>query len=484
MHKAKSKKELEKRKLLGSRGITLIALVITIIVLLILAGVSIATLTGNNGILSQAQKASEETKIAEEKEQIGLAWNGATAVKQGQGAITASDIESQLSQNGVTNAEVSGDIVVKFEDEDGTSRWYKLENVGTITGPYDSEEEVPTAMTLIAMYNQAITDNCTNEDGLCTREDHLHIGDYVNYKPANNAPCTVDRNKTGMDFDQTYNVDSNLKWRVLGLDEKTGNVKLIAETIVKDEAITTYMDYPIENTPYFDIGGAAAYVYGPDEMDKIAELYYNEEYAEEARSIKIEDINEAVRMTDGKGNLDEEKVKQYNALVPIVNALQYGEKYGPFENQWTPEDWVKEDKPTSSVGSRPEDKITGYAYIIGNNTGISTQGEVDPPDFENLPMITIENQTLKSLLFDNTEFGTGNSYWLASSGVIVRSFEDYASFGPGGVANSNGMTTATTLSNAFDSVGTEIPYSGYAGIRPVVILKSNINKDQIQKVTE
>lgn len=97
MHKAKSKKELEKRKLLESRGITLIALVITIIVLLILAGVSIATLTGNNGILSQAQKASEETKIAEEKEQIGLAWNGATAVKQGQGAITASDIESQLS---------------------------------------------------------------------------------------------------------------------------------------------------------------------------------------------------------------------------------------------------------------------------------------------------------------------------------------------------------------------------------------------------
>ena len=51
------------------RGITLIALVITIIVLLILAGVSIAMLTGNNGILSQAQKASEETKIAEEKEQ-------------------------------------------------------------------------------------------------------------------------------------------------------------------------------------------------------------------------------------------------------------------------------------------------------------------------------------------------------------------------------------------------------------------------------
>ena len=40
------------RKTKENKGITLIALVITIIVLLILAGVSIATLTGNNGILT------------------------------------------------------------------------------------------------------------------------------------------------------------------------------------------------------------------------------------------------------------------------------------------------------------------------------------------------------------------------------------------------------------------------------------------------
>ena len=39
----------------NSKGITLIALVITIIVLLILAGVSIAMLTGDNGLLSQAK---------------------------------------------------------------------------------------------------------------------------------------------------------------------------------------------------------------------------------------------------------------------------------------------------------------------------------------------------------------------------------------------------------------------------------------------
>lgn len=48
------------------RGITLIALVITIIVLLILAGVTIATLTGENGILTKASEASQKTEVANE----------------------------------------------------------------------------------------------------------------------------------------------------------------------------------------------------------------------------------------------------------------------------------------------------------------------------------------------------------------------------------------------------------------------------------
>ena len=50
------------------KGITLIALVITIIVLLILAGVSIAMLTGENGILTQAKRAKEETERAAKEE--------------------------------------------------------------------------------------------------------------------------------------------------------------------------------------------------------------------------------------------------------------------------------------------------------------------------------------------------------------------------------------------------------------------------------
>ena len=59
----------------NNKGITLIALVITIIVLLILAGVSIAMLTGQNGILTRATDSNTETIQAEVEEKINLALN-------------------------------------------------------------------------------------------------------------------------------------------------------------------------------------------------------------------------------------------------------------------------------------------------------------------------------------------------------------------------------------------------------------------------
>ena len=62
----------QKRIQKNSKGITLIALVITIIVLLILAGVTIATLTGDNGILGKANEAKTKSDIVEVKEQAQL----------------------------------------------------------------------------------------------------------------------------------------------------------------------------------------------------------------------------------------------------------------------------------------------------------------------------------------------------------------------------------------------------------------------------
>ena len=72
--KIKQKNTIESVKK-SNNGITLIALVITIILLLILAGVTIVTLTGDNGILTKAADAKDSNSIGNEKEKIALGYN-------------------------------------------------------------------------------------------------------------------------------------------------------------------------------------------------------------------------------------------------------------------------------------------------------------------------------------------------------------------------------------------------------------------------
>ena len=76
-----------------NKGITLIALVITIIVLLILAGVSIAMLSGDNSILSNATKARRDKAIGDVKEQVLLAVNTAYT------DYHAADVLNELAEN-------------------------------------------------------------------------------------------------------------------------------------------------------------------------------------------------------------------------------------------------------------------------------------------------------------------------------------------------------------------------------------------------
>ena len=122
----------EKGKNMRNKGITLIALVITIIVLLILAAVSIATLTGENGILTRAQDAKTNTEIAEEKEAIGLAYNGVMAENKGNG-VSSGELEIELHNNGRTDAHATGEnpITVTFD----SGRSYTVDSNGNISNP-------------------------------------------------------------------------------------------------------------------------------------------------------------------------------------------------------------------------------------------------------------------------------------------------------------------------------------------------------------
>lgn len=87
-----------KTRILKSKtsGITLIALVVTIIVLLILAGISIAMLTGNNGILERATEARNLTDSNQIKERIQLAELSAKV--DGKGILTYSKLNEELTK--------------------------------------------------------------------------------------------------------------------------------------------------------------------------------------------------------------------------------------------------------------------------------------------------------------------------------------------------------------------------------------------------
>ena len=69
-----------------NNGITLIALVVSIIVLLILAGISISMLSGENGILNRATEAKRTYQISSEKEAISL-------------IVASSQIDTSLGNN-------------------------------------------------------------------------------------------------------------------------------------------------------------------------------------------------------------------------------------------------------------------------------------------------------------------------------------------------------------------------------------------------
>ena len=93
-----------------NKGITLIALIITIIVLLILAGVSISLVVGENGILGRAVTSKEKSEVAEAKERVWLEVDGSYDET---GKINLDDLNNGLMNN-------LEDVYLKVQNDDGT----------------------------------------------------------------------------------------------------------------------------------------------------------------------------------------------------------------------------------------------------------------------------------------------------------------------------------------------------------------------------
>ena len=281
-------KTKNKRNYLKQNGITLIALVVTIVVLLILAGVSINAVFGQDGIIQKAKDAQNRMDEA-----------------------TKNDIDSINSLNEWIDGKINGTT--------GSG--------GTVEGEEGS---------LLAMYQKAQKDGCDNAGGKCNDATHLHIGDYVDYKNPTSGTAEVTSTESGLygkdsNGNETVNITqrytlsttkNNVKWRVLGIDSETGGLKLIAaEPIERDanSALLTAVSADSEDNLLY-LKGAESYVYGPTAMNKIGAMYLNSTYAIKARSVTMDDVNEVTGVTTP------EEIKKVNILAG-EDIQQYGTSF-------------------------------------------------------------------------------------------------------------------------------------------------------------
>ena len=111
----------------NQKGITLVALVITIIVLLILAGVSISLVLGNNGVLTQASTAVITNEKATIKQDMDMAFADANmdyTTKQSMGTLGTGETLASILKTKLTNNASIGTV---SSIADGT---------GTVTATY------------------------------------------------------------------------------------------------------------------------------------------------------------------------------------------------------------------------------------------------------------------------------------------------------------------------------------------------------------
>ena len=119
---------LMKNKTSKNNGITLMALVITIIILLILAGITLNMLAGNNGVINHAGKAKNQTENAEEKEILEIATLNVIG-KNKYGNIEEENLKEALSDEDVTIKKSGKNFNVTFNK---SSRKYKIKSNGDI----------------------------------------------------------------------------------------------------------------------------------------------------------------------------------------------------------------------------------------------------------------------------------------------------------------------------------------------------------------
>ncbi len=462
-------KNKENRK---NRGITLIALVITIIVLLILAGVTIATLTGENGILTRASEAKEKTGEANAEEQVQIAVAGSIGRD---GNIDNDDLRDNLNQiEGIEDVPnpITDDSYPFTVTVDGYP--VKISKDGTVKKPGKWAETTNTEGETV------ITDGTTE----------IKIGDYVNYDPTNGGAITDTDTENGINYsykspagtvnsdtgedgtmnrgngyrDQYFSVATNTNgWRVLGIDEDTDEILLISADIVGPVS----GGFEDGGQYYFFLRGQTGYQYGVDELKAICAIYGKGKGASGARSIDVDDINKITgydpnNTGNGKPYEDGQLWEYGNQVTYTNNGSSIGysgineisSQTSPY-NSFRYYDERNELWKTLANGDNTTLRNTEYSYypntLTTSESGTTAGIETSSTEYE--------------MLFSRTS--SGQEYWLASP--YIGTDEGNVGFGLRVVS---GYVDYNFLFFSYDYLCTILTYYG---VRPVVSLESDIS---------
>ena len=430
-------KELRKNQ----KGITLIALVVTIVVLLILAGVSIAMLGGENGLITRAQEAAEETRGASVEEERDL-WKANQYLDDYASGSSESlqELIDRLVEQGLLTEDEKDEIL--GNEEKG------IEATGQVTIGSKTIVFGTAGKTLVQAF----------------KDGEIEVGDYItdyNQKLKNSsASVSVTEEETGHAGTQTYRVDTSTTWRVLGLSEDGTQLMITTGSPIK-KVMNSSGTEEWERDPYLYLNSAEGYYNTNDDLttnnilDKICKIY-DSTLADRTQSMRIEDINTAVGLT-----LDKENNIMYKTTDETKTPIQayqgfFGQTYTYRLGDYAPENYLKEKYPskyTSLVAKKANDTVDGTAFMFS---------------YED-PSVVDPSSKLYDILFKGTTSSENNakSYWLASSGVYLDG-SSICHFGPGAVY----VGIAGTGCDLFLSGG--FSCESWLAVRPVVYLRSDV----------
>ena len=388
-------------KTIKQNGITLIALVITIIVLLILAGVSIATLTGENGILTRANDAKEQTGIASEKEQVELAVASALAEARG-GEIQQSVLEEELGKyfkagnyevEAGTNENGTEGYVVTITENDENGRKYFVDKNGGLSEYTAKEPAEPTPGTgeNFSMGVGAIDIEFLTGTSYNVGEANEPVLDEKTMIPIKYDESSSKWIATTKDDSDWYNYDeTNRKWANVMLSDGTYTV----DTVPKDR--------PLEES---ELG--SMFVWIPRYAYKIA--YFDNQTDKEAYiSGGRTDTSKIVGYSDARGIVDEEgKVRE--DIEENIPSIAVGDNYRPhpvFENNVEQGGW---DKKLTGIWvgkfETTEKTSANGANMILPNQASQRSINVSTMFSRAQAIGTNLNMTLDSHMMKNTEWG-------------------------------------------------------------------------------